>query len=502
MPDILVEMKNITKSYHFSDKILDNVDFTVYKGMVHALVGANGSGKTTLMKILAGMIEADEAGHGYGGDIYIDGKRSDYNSIIQAQEQGIYMVSHETGLFQELNVYENMYINKEPVLKFGPFSMIQWKKIYQDTNSFLKKYGLDINPAQKVRSLTAAQQRTLEVIRAMVRNARVLIIDESAVYMDKHEMDAFYQLIAMAKGKQTAVIYISHRIEEIMNIADYVSVLKDGKIAATMRHDETTARDIIKMLAGRTVRNKYPKMSVEIGQEVLSVRNVKSDFVKDLSFSLNKGEIIGLAGLRGSGRTTLAEVLFGAKSYRGEIEVGQQRRSIHSTESAVKNGICYIGGSGIDEGLFHNIAISENITSVNMAHHRKRLTKSFKRYIAAHYIDLLNIKASGGDEIVKNLSAGNKKKVLLAKWLFSNSQIFIFNQPTANMDAASKIDIYNIFNELLRKGCSIIMISNDFSELIGMCDRILVMSNGRIVKELDQQEATEELIMHYASEEV
>jgi ribose transport system ATP-binding protein len=492
LPDVLIEMKNISKCYN-SNQVLKDANLTIYKGMIHALVGANGSGKTTLMKILAGLVEKDE------GSIYIDGKMVHCLDALEAQKQGIEMVFHESSLFQESNIYENMFINREPLITFGPFTFINWNEIYKETKNIVKEYELGIDPSQKVKKLSIAKQRFIEAIRGIIHNAKVIIIDEPTVEMDKYEVDLFNRLILKMKQKGIAVIYISHHIEEIINMADYIYVLRDGQIVSTLKHDGVTAQTVIKMLVGNSARNKFPKLVAPIGEEILSVRNLKNNNIKDLSFSLRKGEIIGLAGLRGSGRTSLAKILFGVESYQGEIRINHQKKSIHSTESAVKNGICYIGSGGIDEGIFQEIAISDNITSVNTFYGKRKLTRSFKRYIAAYYINLLNIRTSSVEEIVKNLSAGNKKKVLLAKWLFSNSNIFIFNQLTANIDAVSKIDIYNIFNELLRKGKSIIMISNDFSEMIGLCDRILVIAGGKITKEFKQNEATEELILYYAS---
>ncbi|MDK2799061.1 MAG: ribose transport system ATP-binding protein [Clostridiales bacterium] len=492
----LIVMQKVNK--YFNGKcVIKDIDYKIYKGKVHALIGPNGSGKTTLMKILAGIYKQDD------GDIFFQGDIIEFNNPLEAQKKGIEMIFHEGSLFQELNIYQNMFINREPMKKLGPVHVINWKKIRTKTISILKQYQLDINPSDKVKTLAVATQRILEIVRALIHDAKLIIIDEPMVAMDKLEIDFLHNLINKMKKTGISVVYVSHQIENVFAIADYISVLRDGQMVATVKRSEFNSSSIIKMMARKELSNRFPKRPIAIGEEMLRVNNLTTKNLKNISFSIREGEIIGLAGLRGSHRIEVAKALFGIIDYKGDIFIKTVKKSIYSTEQAVQNGICYIGHGEKDEGIFYDAAVYANITAANtrFSSRKRKINKSFKKYISAHYIDLLDIRPSNIEELVGNLSAGNRKKVLLAKWLFSNSKIFIFNQPTANIDSSSKVDIYNIFGELLQTGASIIMISNDFSELIGMCDRIFVMNNGRIMKELAQNQATEELILKYASEE-
>jgi ribose transport system ATP-binding protein len=495
MSEVLVEMKNICKQFD-GNYILKSVDFTVNSGEVHALIGGNGAGKTTLMKILAGVLEGDS------GEIYIKGQKANIKNVIQAQKHGIEMIFHETSFFSDMNVYENLYINREPTFQLGFIKLIRWRKIYNETKKHLKKFNIDIDPTTKMKDIDPGKQKILEVIRAIIHNAGIVIMDEPTAALDENGAEILFSLIDYLKSMGVAIIYISHRVDEIRKISDRISVLRNGMLVATVKTGEINTNGIIKMMVGDGFDDRYPKLRVHIGKEVLRVESLNSNRIKDISFSLRSGEILGIAGLRGSGRTTLAKSLFGAEPYdSGEIFVRGKKIKIGTTEQAVENGICYITQNGIAEGLFPDAEIYKNIMAANhkVSKSGRKLNTRLEKLISAQYIDMLDIRPASVDEKVGNLSAGNQKKVLMAKWLFTNSKVFIFNQPTSNIDTCSKVDIYNILNELVRTGASIILISNELPEIIGMSDRILVMFNGRIVKELQRGEATKEKILYYAS---
>ncbi|GMQ59437.1 sugar ABC transporter ATP-binding protein [Vallitalea sediminicola] len=475
MGRLLAKMEKVTKKY--GNIVAVNIEsFRVYEGEIYALIGSNGSGKTTMMKILSGLESFD-------------------SGVVELLcEDKIFMIHHETSLFQELKVYENMFMNDEPKIGISKLKIVDWKKIRERTIKILDEYGLKIDIDTKVKYLSVATQKVLEIVVALAMESKIIIIDEPLALLDKNESEQLNKLIKKIKEKGMTVIYISHRMDEILEIADHITVLNKGIIIQDDIKEKYDKSQLIRYMVGIKKRERYPKRNFKIGRELLRVENLSTKVISDINFSVNEGEILGITGLRGSHKSSIGLALFGAMDFNGNIYIEDRKAKISSTHQAVNNGICYIGDK--NEGVFYDNSIYENMTSANVKKIRA-LSRSAKKLITSHYVEMMNITPNDIRVRLRNLSAGNKKKVMLSKWLFSNSKIFIFNKPTANIDVASKIDIYNIFMDLASSGAAIIMISNDFDELIGMSDRIVIMDQGKMVAELDGYEASEEKIMRH-----
>lgn len=478
MYEALLEMRKINKYYN-GNRVLKDISITFNRCEVHALVGENGAGKSTLMRILAGVEKMDD------GEIFIDGKKVNITNARDAQKLGISIIFQDDSLFPDLNINENLFVSNCPMKKLGPIGIINWKQINELTGFLLDKYNLKgVNPRMPVRYLGLSQRKMLEVIKAIIFGSRIIIMDETTSVFTEKEVDFLFETINELKKMQVTIIYISHRINEVKRIADRVTVLRDGKCIITESINKLNTERIIKTMIGDEIKDRYPKLEVSTGNEVLRVENLCSNsFLSDISFSLHKREILGFAGLSGSGKTTLAKCLFGVEPVNsGTIYINGKKEKINSTEDAIKNGLSYIPNNIFVEGLIQNASILQNITLTNLRKTKKHglISKKLEAYIANSYIKQLEIKASNITELARNLSAGNQKKVLLSKWLFTDSMIFILNEPTSQIDICSKVDIYNIINELVLSGASFILISSELSELIGMCDRILVIYNGRM----------------------
>ncbi|MCR4431544.1 MAG: sugar ABC transporter ATP-binding protein [Tepidanaerobacteraceae bacterium] len=490
-----LEMKNITKKFS-GNAVLKKINLFVYRGEVHALVGENGAGKSTLMKILAGVYQPDS------GEIFIDGKQAVILNPRQAQDLGISMIFQDISLFPELTVAENIFLQREPLKKTRLLRLIDWQKVYQDTQKYLEYLGLTLTPQTLVKTLTIAEQKFVEIIKALSQKSRIIIMDEPTTALTEREIDMLFKVIRDVKKLGVTVIFISHRLEEVRRIADSLTILRDGEVVETSSAKNLEIDHIIKMMAGKEMEDRYPKLRVKIGKEVLKVENLGyNDRIKNICFSLKSGEILGITGLSGAGRRTLAKTLFGiCRPFEGKIFINDRLYRSITPDLAIKNGLCYLTGIGARESLILKMNIPENITLTNLSRVSEKgfLIRTEELRIAKDFIKRLEIKAEER-ETAQNLSGGNQKKLLFAKWLFANAKIMIIEEPTSGIDISSKVDIYNIINELLRSGVAIILISSDLSELIGMCDRILVMYNGEIRKEFSRSEATQEKILFYAS---
>lgn len=490
-----LEMKKITKAFN-DNIVLDQIDFCADKGQVHAIIGENGAGKSTLMKILAGLFQPDS------GEIWIDGVQVSIQNPKCSQELGISMIYQEIRLFPDLNITENVFIRREPIKNLKWVRLIDWEKAYKETSTYLNDFGLNINSRRLVKTLSIGQQKFVEIIKALSQNANIIIMDEPTAALTEQEIETLFRVIRDMKKLGVTIIYISHRIEEIQKIADRVTVIRDGQIIQTCNVEDADINGIVKVMAGKDLADRYPKLKVKIGKEALRVEKLgfNGRFL-NTNFDVKKGEILGITGLSGSGRRTLAKVLFGVHGpYEGTIYINGKPFRTMTPHSAIMNGLCYVTGIGTEEGLISNAPITKNITLANL----KRISRAgfidqeIESDSAKNFIDRLEITADE-QEIVDNLSGGKQKKVIFAKALFTNARILIIDEPTAGIDISSKIDIYNIMNELVLSGASVIMISSDLSEVIGMCDRILVMYNGEIRKIFNNEEASQEQILYYAS---
>jgi len=491
---MLLKLQNIYKSYP-GVQALDNVSFELLEGEVHALIGENGAGKSTLVKILAGAISGDS------GEIFIGDKKVEINSPQTAQKLGISIIYQEFNLSPYLNVAENIFLGREPVKNIPGF--IDWKKLYAEADNILNKIGIRLDIKQQVKSLSVAQKQIVEIAKALSLNAKIIAMDEPSATLTDHELESLFKLIKVLKEEGIGIIYISHRLEEIFKIADRVTVLRDGKLIEVKTIQELNKEEIIRMMVGREVHEEFPKKTFEKGEKILSVQNVtRKGFVNNVSFNVNEGELLGITGLVGSGRTELARVIFGADSKdEGEIYLKGNKVEIDSPHKAINLGIGLLTEDRKSQGLILGMSVRENITiaSLNSISKQGFISKISEKISIKRYISELKIKTPSLEQYVKNLSGGNQQKVILARWLFTQSKLLIFDEPTRGIDVGAKVEIYNLINKLIEEGIGIIIISSELPEILGMCDRILVMYEGKINGEFSYNDATQEKIMYAAT---
>lgn len=489
----LLRMEGISKSFP-GVKALSNVSFTVNEGEVHALVGENGAGKSTLMKILSGVYQADE------GKIYVNGKDVIIENTKEAQKLGISIIFQEFNLCPHLSVANNIFNGRQPQ-KLG---LVDDKKLNEDTKKILDLLSLSLDPDKLVRDLSVAEQQMVEIAKAISFNSKILILDEPTAALTEKEIDKLFEIIHKLKAKGVGMIYISHRLEELSRIADRVTVLRDGQYIATRDYADVTIDELIKMMVGRELSDKFPKYERKIGDVFFEVRNVR-DKNKGLnveSLELRRGEILGIAGLMGAGRTELARAIFGAADCDSkELFLEGSPIYINTPTEAIEYGIGYITEDRKNDGLALNLDIEKNINLAHIPQLSKLGFVSNKAAIenANKYTDSLRIKTPSITQKVKNLSGGNQQKVVLAKWLCNDIKVLIFDEPTRGIDVGAKYEVYELMNRLSDEGVGIIMISSELPEILGMSDRILVMHKGRINGELDREKATQEKILYYAA---
>lgn len=494
MNNVILEMKNICKEY-VGNQVLKNVDIQVYEGEIHVLLGENGAGKSTLLKILIGAIEKDS------GEIFFEGKKVEIRNPKHAQNLGISMICDEVMLFSNLSIAENIFLGEEPYFK--KTKLINTTKMNMETAKILQSFNLNLDPCTLVRNISINNKKIIEIIRIVKMKPKLILMDELTASFNEQEVNMLFNLIDTLKKSGCTIIYVSHRIEELQKIGDQISILRDGHKVTTMQISSLDTDKLIKTIVGENIKDRYPKINLKIGREVLRVANLSyKSHLKNINFTLKQREIVGIFGLRGSGTSTLMKTLFGVNSnYSGDIIYHGKSLTLNSIKVAIKNGIAYISQNMSTEAIFPNINIYENISMVNLKSVAGKLFLSKKKEmeIIKQYIKEIGIQHFQNVDSVSSLSSGNKKKLILARWLFTASELFIFNEPTASIDIASKVDIYNLINDLLRNNSSVIINSSDFQELIGICDRILVMYEGKLVKEFDRSNFNKEDLMLYAS---
>jgi ribose transport system ATP-binding protein len=497
MKEPLVLMEGIDKSFP-GVRALENCRFELWPGEVHALVGENGAGKSTLMKVLTGVFQKD------AGRIIYKGKEVKIPNPRVAQELGISIVHQELNLMPHLTVAQNIFIGREARRK-GFSLFLDEESMNERAQELLDLFHINIDPRIRVKELTVAKQQMVEIAKALSFNAEVLIMDEPTAALSEAEVEELFRILRKLKEKGMGIIYISHRLEELKEIADRVTVMRDGHYIGTLVIHEATIDKIISMMVGRNIYETSSREHIDKETEVvLEVKNLnRGREIRDVSFKLKKGEILGLAGLVGAGRTEVARAIFGADSVEsGEVYVRGQRVRIKSPADAIRHGIAYLSEDRRRYGLMLGLSVEDNVVLPSMSEflrfnffvHRK---KSKER--CAEYVDKLRIKTPTLAQKVKNLSGGNQQKVIVAKWLLKNCEILIFDEPTRGIDVGAKSEIYKLLNELVEEGKSIIMISSELPEILRMSHRILVMCEGRITGEIDAREATEELVMKYAT---
>ncbi len=496
MAESILVVDNVTKTYP-GVKALDQVSLEFRKGEIHALVGENGAGKSTIIKTIAGAIKPDS------GSVLFDGKDLIQMKTSEIRGCGIEVVYQEFNLALQLPVYENIFIGN--LAGKGPGGKLADKKyMIETTRKLFDQLGIHIDPEARVDSLSVAYMQFVEIAKAVSRNVRVLIMDEPTATLTNAEVEILFKTIRKLKAEGVTIIYVSHRMEEIFELTDRCSVLRDGKYIATVNTKETTRKELIQHMVGREVSETFPSRNVEIGEEVLRVEHLTGNKVSDINFTLHKGEILGFGGLVGAGRTETVEMIFGsARVERGEIYLHGENVKIPNPRAAVQKGIALIPEDRKRHGLILEKSIMENATLPMLKKFAKGFVLNRKKQEKAtqEQINALGIKTPSMDQLAKNLSGGNQQKVVLAKWLISNSDILIFDEPTRGVDVGAKQEIYQIMNELVENGKSIIMISSEMPELLGMADRLIVMCEHRMTGELTKENMNQMQVLELASGE-
>ena len=492
----VLEMRGIAKAYP-GVVALHSVDFSVRPGEVHALIGENGAGKSTLMKILAGADTKDS------GQIFIDGKESHIDTPQEAMRLGVSIIYQEFNLVPYMNAAENIFLGREPASVVP--GLIDFGRMYSDAEKIIDELGVALDVRTPMNHLSVAQQQMVEIAKATSRKSRIIAMDEPSATLTDPELENLFGLIRRLKAEGVSIIYISHRLEEIFEIADRVTVLRDGELVATKDIAETNRADIIRMMVGRELSDSIPKIAAEARDVALEVRNLnRAGVLHDINFQVRSGEILGIAGLVGAGRTEVARAIFGADPIdSGQIIMNGKPVTIHSPRRAISLGIGLVSEDRKALGLVLGMAVRENISLANLGVLSRLgfIKRRKEREIAESYVKDVLIKTPSIEQAVQNLSGGNQQKVVLAKWLFTKSKVLIFDEPTRGIDVGAKTDTYQLMNRLAAQGVAIIMISSELPEVIGMSDRILVMHDGRIAGELSGKDATQERIMGLATGE-
>lgn len=501
----ILEMKNITKEFP-GVKALDNVSFRVAENEIHCLVGENGAGKSTLMKVLSGVYPYGN----YSGDIVFNGEVQQFKSIHDSEQAGIAIIYQELALVPEMSVYENIFLGNE--IKNG--LTINWNETIKKASEALAKVRLDVNPATKVKDLGLGKQQLIEIAKALSRDVKLLILDEPTSALNEDDSKNLLNLLRELKNHGVTCILISHKLKEVIDIADTVTVLRDGQTIVTLNAKTNPVREsvLIKYMVGRDIDNVYPRREhQQFGDVLLEVKNWNAyspslgrAVLKDINFNVRKGEIVGFAGLMGSGRTELSLSIFGNPDHyeiKGEMYFKGQRKQFNHPQDAIKEGIAYVTEDRKNDGLILMQDVKQNITLANLKRisHNGIIDNNAEVQIGNEYKTSLNIKTPSVEQIVGNLSGGNQQKVSVGKWLFVEPQVLILDEPTRGIDVGAKYEIYTIMNRLVEQGMSIIMISSELPEILGMSDRIYIVSSGRITGELPIAEANQEKIMEMAT---
>ncbi|WP_349674760.1 sugar ABC transporter ATP-binding protein [Lacrimispora sp.] len=489
---LVLKLESIVKTFP-GVKALDGVHLELYEGEVHALCGENGAGKSTLMKIIAG------AQPYTAGAMYLNGEKVVFHSAREAEKSGIAMIYQEFNMVPELTVAENMYLGRLPVKSF---KKVDWDKLFEEAQDNLNHLGLKFSSKTKVKNLSVAEAQMTEIAKCLTIGARIIIMDEPTAALAEEEIKILFGIIEELKKKGIAIIYISHRMDEIFKISDRLTVFRDGRYVASKEINETDYDDVVSMMVGRNVSNLYPVRNYKAQEVVLEAKEINSRNVHDMSLKLHKGEILGITGLLGSGTIELSKLLYGAiPMERGEVFVHGVKKDCSAPVKALKAGIGFVSDDRKQEGLVLIRSIRENISMSSL----KKLTKGIhlntrlETERVNQQVQSLNIRISSASQLAGKLSGGNQQKIVFAKVLEADSDILILNEPTRGVDVGAKAEIYAIINQLTQKGKSILMISTDLPELIGVSDRVIVMREGRMVLEISDKDMNQEIILAHAS---
>jgi ribose transport system ATP-binding protein len=493
--EVILEVENVSKSFP-GVKALDNVSFNLRKGEVHALVGENGAGKSTLMKILSGIYQADS------GVIRYKGKGINFTNVNDASKAGIRIIYQELNLIPHLSVAANIYIGREPITKYGT---LDEKKMNIQAAEVLNRLNIHMDPKTILNKLPVSKQQMVEIAKAISIDSELLIMDEPTSALTESEIDELFHVIHSLRDRGVAIIYISHRLEELKHIVDRITIFRDGLSISTDPYESINMETIVNRMVGRKLENLFPpKVNTPTTEKILEVRNLtRGNVFQNISFDLYQGEILGISGLMGAGRTELVRAIFGADPIdSGDVLMNGKKLSLSSPDEAIKAGIAYLSENRKEDGLAIKMKLTENITMANVQNVSSRLgvlVEKKEMEAAQHYVEELIIKTPKLSQIVNNLSGGNQQKVVLGKWLFCNSKILIFDEPTRGIDVGTKYAIYALIGTLASKGIGVIMISSELPEILGLTDRVLVLHEGNLAATLTTSKTTQEEILHYAA---
>lgn len=493
MENVLVQMKNISKSFS-GTKVLKGVNLELGHGEILALLGENGAGKSTLMKILSGIYSKDE------GEIYLDGELCHFQNPKEAQNKGVAIIHQEMNLCNDLSVSENIFLGREVMEGLS----LNHKKMDEEAQKILDDLGISMKSTELAGDLKVSEQQMVEIAKALSQDAKVLIMDEPTSALSRKEIEDLFRVIRKLRDEGRGIIYISHRLDELRAIVDKVSILRDGENVISGDLKDFSIDDIIRHMVGREIQDKFPRILCEKGKEILRVESLNAGpKVRDISFSLYEGEILGIAGLMGAGRTEMTRALFGVdEKTSGKIYLFGEEVKANSPKESIELGMALIPEDRRKDGLCTDLSIRENISLPNLDSIKNSLgilSKVLELKISEDTIKSLNVKAEDREMISKNLSGGNQQKVVLGKWLVRNPKVILFDEPTRGIDIGAKVEIYQIMNELKKKGVGVLFISSEMEEVLGMSDRILIFCDGRITGELSREEANQENILKFAT---
>ncbi len=494
MSEIILSVNKISKSF-FGIPVLKNIDLDIYKGEVHAILGENGAGKSTLIKILSGVYSLDS------GTITYLGKDVLFNKPIDAINNGIITIHQELNMCTHLTVLENLFLGREIKDKFGK---LDTPKMAKEAYTCLKQFGLENEVHTQIKKLPISKQQVVEIARAISWSSQVIIMDEPNSSLSEKESLELFKIVKDLKKMGIAIIYITHRLEELEKIVDRVTVLRDGSFIMSKMFNDTTIDDIVKAMAGRSISEKYPYIKCDIGDTLLDVNDITCEpFFRNINFTIKEGEILGFAGLVGAGRTKIAKSLAGIyPMQKGEVLIKGKKANLSNIKKSIDSGIAYISEDRKQEGLAVKMTISENVALPNMNLYTSGAKTILYKNIVTDtmsLVDKLKIKMRSAFDSIQFLSGGNQQKFMIGKWMLKKPNIFIFDEPTRGVDVNAKINIYNTINEFKQNKVGLLIISSELPELLGICDRILVIANGNIMAELDAKNTSQEEILKYAA---
>ncbi len=495
---VLLKMENITKTFP-GVKALDHVSLEVKAGTVHALMGENGAGKSTLMKCLFGIYKKDD------GHIFLEGKEVDFKSSREALDNGVAMVHQELNQALKRSVMDNIWLGRYPT--YGGI-MVNERKMYEDTMAIFKELEINVDPHRIMSTMPVSQRQMVEIAKAVSYHSKVLVFDEPTSSLTEEEVEHLFRIINMLRDRGMGIIYISHKMAEIKRISDYITVMRDGQWVATEPADNLEMNDIIRLMVGRELTNQFPPKTNTPGETYLEVKGITGMYnqLKNVSFTARRGEILGLAGLDSSGRTETLESIFGIRTRKeGEIYLGGKRCMNRSAEESIKNGFALLTEERRATGIFGVLNIRDNTVISSLKRHKKLgfyLSEKSQREDTQRYIDAMHTKTPSQETKIRSLSGGNQQKVIIGRWLLTEPEVLLLDEPTRGIDVGAKYEIYQLILDLANRGKTVLMVSSEMPELLGVCDRIVVMSGGRVAGEVDAKNTTQEEIMTLAAKYV